>query len=197
MCSKRLFMFCVVLVLALASATAWPVAIKKPVTIVEAIKATPTESSETSEETLTTSIESSELTVETPAPVVPELDEDIVELDSRKSLKGADYEEFKTKYIQAKTDVYALMEKNDELVADNTALLKEKKSKFFADLGLAFGFENKALMYGFAGDIGMRFGSSLMGKLGASYMFGSFADIKNISWNIDKLTVSATIGWEW
>lgn len=71
------------------------------------------------------------------------------------------------------------------------------KTKFFADLGLAFGFENKALMYGFAGDIGMKLGHGLMLKGGATYMVGSLADIKNISLGLDKLTVSATVGWEW
>ncbi len=195
MCLKKLFMFCVVLVLALGSVMAWPVTLKKPATIIETINGTVTESKETSEETLTTSIESSDSV--TPEAVAVKVDEDVVELETKKTLKGDELEEFKVRYADLKKDVNALIVKNDELVSDNAKLLKEKKSKFFADLGLAFGFENKSLMYGFAGDIGMRFGASFMGKLGATYMFGSFADIKNISWNIDNLTVSATVGWEW
>ncbi len=197
MCSKRLFMFCVVLVLVLGSVMAWPITVKKPLTIAETINEKATESEAILNEISTPSTVSSELTAPTVEVEVPVVDEEIVELESKKSLKGADLDAFITSYKLLKKDVSDLEAENDTLVADNTALLKEKKSKFFADLGLAFGFENKALMYGFAGDIGMRFGSSLMGKLGATYMFGSFSDIKNISWNIDKLTVSATIGWEW
>lgn len=196
MCLKKCFMFCVVLVLALGSVMAWPVTLKKPTTIVETINGKATESEVILNEISTNSTNSSESTV-TPEVVAVVVDEDIVELETKKKLSGDELEEFKVKYADLKNDVNALIRQNDELVADNTKLLKEKKSKFFADLGLAFGFEDKALMYGFAGDIGMRFGSSFMGKIGATYMFGSFADIKNIGWNIDKLTVSATVGWEW
>ncbi len=99
-------------------------------------------------------------------------------------------QEFVAEYTKLTVNVSELKEKNAKL-------LKEKKSKFFADAGLAFGIRDKSVSYGFAADIGMRFGSSVMAKIGATYMFGSFADLTNISWNIDSLTVSATIGWEW
>lgn len=190
MCSKRFFMLCVVLVLALASVMAWPVAIKKPTTIVESINEKATELEEISNET-------SEILTNSSESETPTVDEEILELEGKKALKGDEFTSFVEKYSALKTDVYALVEENEKLVEDNTKLLKEKKSKFFADLGLAFGFDNKALQFGFAGDVGMRFGSSLMGKLGATYMFGSFSDIKSIGWNIENLTVSATVGWEW
>ncbi len=196
MCSKKFFMLCVVLVLALGSVMAWPVTVKKPTTIIETINEKATESEAILNGTSTTSTESSESTAPTVETVAPVVDLEIVELESKKTLKGEDLAEFVVKYTDLKSNVYELERENDKLVEDNTKLLKEKKSKFFADAGLAFGFEQQALQFGLAGDIGMRFGSSLMGKIGVTYMFGSFAKA-DFGWNIDKLTVSATVGWEW
>lgn len=177
MCLKKLFMFCVVSVLVSVSVMAWPVSLTKPtVAFQTSTETTVSESTETSTETSSNSTSSSK--------------ENEIDIESKKVLKGEDLEIFKVVYSDLKTNVADLQE-------ENAKLLKETRSKFFADLGLAFGFKDKAVNFGFAGDIGMRFGSSLMGKLGATYMFGSFADIKNISWNIENLTVSATVGWEW
>ena len=199
MCLKKCFMLCAVLVLALGSAMAWPVTIKKPTTIVETINEKATESEailNKTSETSTVSSGSQTTAVAETAETTPVIDQEIVELQSTKKLSGDDLTEFVVKYTDLKSNVHELEKENDKLIEDNTKLLKEKKSKFFADAGLAFGFENKALQFGLAGDIGMRFGSSLLGKIGATYMFGSFAEA-DFGWNIDKLTVSATVGWEW
>ena len=75
------------------------------------------------------------------------------------------------------------------------ALAESTKTKFFADLGVAFGLREKELEYGMTGDIGLRFGKGFMIKVGAVYMVGS--DFKNITWGLDNLTATATIGWEW
>ena len=89
-----------------------------------------------------------------------------------------------------------LNEQVDALYNDLQAALKEStKTKFFADLGVAFGLKEKALTYGVTGDIGLRFGKGLMLKVGAVYMVGS--DFTNISWGLDNLTATATVGWEW
>lgn len=177
MCLKKLFMFCVVSVLVSVSVMAWPISFTKPTAgVMTNTSESVTESTETSSETSNSSTASS---------TEPEID-----LESKKVLKGEDLEVFKIVYADLKQNV-------SDLQSENAKLLKETKSKFFADLGLAFGFKNKSVTYGFAGDIGMRFGKSFIGKLGATYMFGSFSDIKNISWNIENLTVSATVGWEW
>ena len=89
-----------------------------------------------------------------------------------------------------------LNEQVDALYKDlQDALKKSTKTKFFADPGVAFGLKEKALNYGVTGDIGLRFGKGLMLKVGAVYMVGS--DFTNISWGLDNLTATATIGWEW
>ena len=75
------------------------------------------------------------------------------------------------------------------------ALAVNKRTRFFADLGAAFGLKEKALQYGATADIGLKFGCGLMVKVGAIYMIGS--DFKNISWGLDNLTATATVGWEW
>ena len=84
----------------------------------------------------------------------------------------------------------------DGLYAALQAALKEStKTKFFCDLGAAFGVKDKALTYGVTGDMGLRFGKGLMVKIGAIYMVGN--DFQNISWGLENLTMTATIGWEW
>ncbi len=89
-----------------------------------------------------------------------------------------------------------LNEKVDSLYKDlQDALALQKRTRFFADLGAAFGIREKALQYGMTADIGLKFGCGFMCKLGAVYMIGS--DFKNIEWGLDGLTATATVGWEW
>ena len=71
------------------------------------------------------------------------------------------------------------------------------KTRFFADFGVAFGFSEKTILYGATADFGLKLGRGLMIKTGATYMIGDFSDFKNVEWSLDKLTVSATVGWEW
>lgn len=89
-----------------------------------------------------------------------------------------------------------LNEKVDALYNDlQHALAVNKRTRFFADLGVAFGLKEKTLNYGATADIGLKFGCGLMVKVGAVYMIG--ADFKNIKWGLDGLTATATVGWEW
>ena len=89
-----------------------------------------------------------------------------------------------------------LNEQVDALYKDlQDALALEKRTRFFADLGVAFGLKEETLNYGATADIGLKFGYGLMFKVGAVYMVGS--DFKNISWGLDNLTATATVGWEW
>lgn len=89
-----------------------------------------------------------------------------------------------------------LNEKVDALYNDlQQALAVNKRTRFFADLGVAFGLQEKTLNYGMTGDIGLKFGCGLMIKVGAVYMIGN--DFKSINWSLDGLTATATVGWEW
>ena len=86
--------------------------------------------------------------------------------------------------------------KVDALYQDlQDALALSKRTKFFTDIGVAFGLKEKSVQYGFTGDIGVKFGIGLMVKIGAVYMIGN--DFKSINWGLDNLTATATIGWEW
>lgn len=76
------------------------------------------------------------------------------------------------------------------------ALKRElKTTRFFADAGMAFGFKDQGVMYGVVGDMGIKFGSGLMTKVGVQYMLGDFKSLPQ--WSMENMTVSATIGWEW
>lgn len=167
MCLKKCFMLFVVLALVLVQAMAWPVSI--------------TEKNQISKETVESSNQSK------PSQKSEEVSNEYVmtsnDLEGMKVVKGEDLETLKKSF--------STLEKN---VSD---LLAETGNKFFADIGVAFGFVDKTMHYGLCGDMGMRFGKGLMLKVGAQYMIGSFADIKNIGWDINKLSLNTTIGWEW
>ncbi len=94
------------------------------------------------------------------------------------------------------------LELNNALISAQSSqiesLKKElKATRFFMDLGVAFGFKDKGVTYGVVGDMGMKFGQGFIVKTGAQYMVGNLNDIKNVAWSLDNLTVSATVGWEW
>lgn len=110
--------------------------------------------------------------------------------------------------FEAEADIERLRSQNDEIAtlnasqADEIAYLKgrldkELSSKFFANLKGLVGFRDKAPEWGIGGDIGIRFCSGLMISAGASYMIGSFISPPKAVWNLDDLTLSIGIGWEW
>ena len=97
-----------------------------------------------------------------------------------------------------------LEEQNDEIdrqeaeIKELKALVKkETGTKYFMDLGAAFGFRSEKVQYGIVGDMGLRFGKGLMVKTGVQYMVGDMGTWKMPSWSMDALTVSTTVGWEW
>ena len=103
---------------------------------------------------------------------------------------------------EAATDVSYDVAVNNALIAAQgeqiESLKKElKKTRFFVDFGVAFGFKEKAITYGAVADMGMKIGTGLLVKTGVQYMIGDFSNLANVEWSLDNLSVSATIGWEW
>lgn len=76
-------------------------------------------------------------------------------------------------------------------------LKKEVGTKFYANVGAAFGFKSTEIQYGVCGDMGIRFGKGFLMSVGVQYMLGDFGNIKLPDWNIEDMTVQAKIGWEW
>lgn len=76
-------------------------------------------------------------------------------------------------------------------------LKKEIGTKFFANVGAAFGFKSTEIQYGVCGDMGIRFGKGFLMSVGVQYMLGDFGKVKLPDWNIEDMTVQAKIGWEW
>ena len=100
------------------------------------------------------------------------------------------------------TDISQDLEMNSALIAAQSSqiesLKKElKATRFFMDAGVAFGFKENGLNYGVVGDMGIKFGAGFLTKVGVQYMLGDLSDIKSLKWNLENMTVSATIGWEW
>lgn len=71
----------------------------------------------------------------------------------------------------------------------------QRRTRFFADFGVALGFKDEGVTYGATADLGLKFNKGLMVKLGTTYMVGSISD--SIEWSLENMVVSATIGWEW
>lgn len=94
--------------------------------------------------------------------------------------------------IQATND-----EQNAEIARLAAALKKEQSTKFFADFGAAFGFQAEKVQYGVTGDMGIRFGKGLMVKTGAQYMLGNVGKLETPHWDIEDLSLTCTVGWEW
>ena len=96
-------------------------------------------------------------------------------------------------------------EQNDEIerqekeIAEvKAAYAKEVGTKYFADLGMAFGFKADKLQYGFCADMGLRFGKGLMVKTGVQYMVADVGKFELPKFDsLEPMTVNVTVGWEW
>jgi len=119
-------------------------------------------------------------------------------LENKTALWGSQIEAVKEAATDVSYDVNMSNALNLTLTEQVDSLKKElNKTRFFVDFGVAFGFKEKAITYGAVADMGMKFGKGFIVKTGVQYMVGDFSDIKNVSWSLDNLTVSATVGWEW
>ncbi len=74
---------------------------------------------------------------------------------------------------------------------------RERQTKFFANAGAVIGFEDKLPTWGITGNMGMKFGRGLMIGTGINYMLGDFSHPIDLKWDLDNLSINATIGWEW
>ena len=188
MCGKRLSIFLLVLLVASSFVWALPGAKKTNQTAaVEGVLAASTSEesqSSTASEQRETLISSEEL---------------LALMEKNNYLWGAD----DIKEVKSLVEDVALdTEITNALIAAQSdqidSLKKElKATRFFADLGVAFGFVESGINYGVAGDMGIKFGKGLITKVGVQYMIGDIANITNLQWNIENMTVQATVGWEW
>ena len=171
MCSKKSFMLFSVLVLALVFVmplnAKWGTPIQTQETQISS-EETQKEQSTDSQQTLTS-------------------------LDGKVVIFGSELETVKKDVEDVQSAMELLVQKN-EILENN--LKKANGTKFFADAGVAIGFGEESVQYGLTADIGMRFGGSFMVKTGVQYMVGSFGAI-DIGWDLKKMTVNATVGWEW
>ena len=117
----------------------------------------------------------------------------LTSLDGKVVIFGSELETVK-KDVEDVQSAMALLVQKNEILENN--LKKANGTKFFADAGVAIGFGEESIQYGLTADIGMRFGGSFMVKTGVQYMVGSFGAI-DIGWDLKKMTVNATVGWEW
>lgn len=145
-----------------------------------------------------------------------EIESDVIsKLESKSTVKGDELAELigllkaqVEDQLEAEEDIARLASKVDELQEANQAqadeiayqkglLDKEQSVKAFAQAKALIGFEDNAPAYGIGGEIGLRTGKGLMLSTGASYMLGTFTSPLELGWDLDNLSLSVGIGWEW
>lgn len=131
------------------------------------------------------------------------LNELLTLLEKSNFILGADkIDTIKQTVEQTVEEISYDLELNNALISAQNgqieSLKKElKATRFFVDAGVAFGFKDKGVTYGVVGDMGLKLGKGFLTKVGVQYMLGDLSDIKNLEWNLENMTVSATVGWEW
>lgn len=88
-------------------------------------------------------------------------------------------------------------EQADRLAEIASALEKERGTKFFARVGGVIGFSDLMPTWGVSTSLGVRFGKGFLVEAGAQYMIGDFVSMPTIKPDLDKLQLTASVGWEW
>ncbi len=118
----------------------------------------------------------------------------IDKIKSDTELMIADSQEMETKYIEA---LETNARQADDLAAIKESLKKEKSIKAFAKIGAVIGFKNNLPTWGISGAVGMRSGSGFLLEAGAQYMLGTFTSAPGLSFSLDSLAITCSVGWEW
>lgn len=111
-------------------------------------------------------------------------------------------EEVEDEALYSALDAISALESSNSEQADNIARLTERldsatSTKAYGRVGGVIGFDNLEPIWGITGALGVRFGESFLTEVGASYMLGSFTKPIDLTPSLDKLQISASVGWEW
>lgn len=180
MCSRKFFILCLVLVLALAQVSAWPTRAKEE-PVVE------TQPSVKAEQT------SPEPSATMQSDVLTRFSETSTNLENKVVVLGTDLSTLKSDMTDMAAAINMLVKDNTDL---RESLKKANGTKYLVDIGVAFGLTEKDVRLGAVGSMGIRFGKNFVSKIGIQYMACDLGKIELPKWNIQDMTVSATIGWE-
>lgn len=223
MCGKRygtrFVLCCLVLLLVCSCAWAFPGRAKASGPEPEATQAGSLQIPEQPEvilpvETTITSEQTSKLSeilpVSSEVAAVPEQSTESVAIDSDlladlidqrldKILTGVNDAEGYTNDIEAeKAEIAAAnAAQADEIARKDALLKKEQGTKAFGKINGVLSFENNLPVFGAGASLGLRFGRGLLIEVGANYMIGNLITAPVLDLSLDRLSIIASIGWEW
>ena len=189
---KRLNVFLVALLVVCSCVWALPGAKKTTQAKVETVTEKQPSTATTSEQSGTTSQTESELTAQLSESLLQTLKESNFIIGTEKIEDITSKAETLIKTAEAQTALVALQQEQIDILE-----AQAKKTKFFADFGVAIGFKESGVTYGATMDMGLKIKKGLMLKVGTTYMIGSLSDFSSISWSLDNMIATCTIGWEW
>lgn len=101
----------------------------------------------------------------------------------------------------SKEEIISTIQQLNQKQADDIAYLKgmydrESGTKFFANVGAVLGFKAAQPTFGATAEMGMRIGNGLTIGFGGQYILFENQTFSP-AWNIDKLSITGKVGWEW
>ena len=104
--------------------------------------------------------------------------------------------------LEEKDAIIAELAEANAAQADQLAYIqgryeKEISSKFFTNVGGAFGFKDTKIQLGLVGNMGVRIGKGLTIGTGVQFMGFTLDNGIKCDWSADNLTINMTVGWEW
>lgn len=119
----------------------------------------------------------------------------LTEAQSRIETLSATNQVLDANYNDIKNSLDVLVEANSKQAVRISQLEGEAKTKAYIKLNTVLGFSNRVPELGFGGTLGIKIGKSFLIEAGANYMLYQVGKPISFDLSLDKLQVTASVGW--